>query len=404
MVKPAIVVVGYNRPDGVKRLLDSIGQASYNCTDIPLIISIDESNRSNEVEAVAKAFEWTYGTKEIRRFPERQGLRQHIVQCGDYSEKYGAVIILEDDLIVAEDFYSYVCAAQEKYGEEEEVCGVSLYSFGTNQFTHYTFVPVSSLTDVYLGGMVVTWGQSWNIRQWRNFKKWYLEHEGKLPMLNTNIPQDISSWTRSWGRYFAYYIAEKHLYYVYPYRARTTCFSDFGEHNKVTVPVTFVQVPLMRGCPKGYNMGNISELVRYDSFYERVLTAGDIVCGIPGDEICMDLNNMKTIAGGKRYVITNTNLPYKEIGSFALTLRPASLNVTENVTGNQLHMFDMKGHGDTIRKWSTRPKYHADHLRIKYEFNDVSWRIMKFYSLKEFCIRAHDIIRESISKIIRKQF
>lgn len=395
MIKPAIVAVGYNRPDGMKRLLDSIGKATFNFDDVPLIISIDESNRSDEVEAVAKAFDWKYGTKEIRRFPERQGLRKHIVQCGDYSEKYGAVIILEDDLVVAEDFYSYVSAAHEKYGDDEEICGVALYSYGCNVFTHYNFIPLPSLSDVYLGGMVVTWGQSWNARQWKNFKAWYFEHEGKLPSLNPNIPQVISSWTRSWGRYFASFIAEKHLYYVYPYRARTTCFSDFGEHNKVTVPVTFVQVPLMRGCPQMYNMGEVTELVKYDCFYERVLSKEDKVCGISGNDICLDLGNMKTIAEGKRYVVTNTKLPYKEITSFALTLRPASLNVTECIPGEQLHMYDMEGHNDLIRKWKdNRPHYEANHLRIRYEYHDVSWRTMKFYSLKEFFIRLHDIIKE----------
>lgn len=397
MVKPAIVVVGYNRPDGMKRLLESIGRAHYTCEGVPLIVSIDESNRSDEVEAVARAFEWNHGSKEIRRFPERQGLRKHIVQCGDYSEKYGAVIVLEDDLIVAEDFYSYVCAAHNKYGEDEEVCGVSLYSYGCNVFTHYNFIPVPSLNDVYLGGMVVTWGQSWNARQWRSFKKWYYEYEDRLPSLNPNIPRDISSWIRSWGRYFAFFMAEKHLYYVYPYRARTTCFSDFGEHNKVTVPVTFVQVPLMRGCPREYKMGNVSELIKYDSFYERVLTKDDKISGILGNEICMDLSNMKTITGGKRYVVTNEELPFKEVQSFALTLRPASLNITENIHGSQLHLYDMEGHGDQIRKWKgNRPHYVANHLRIRYEFHDVSWRVMKFYSLKEFFYRLHDIIKDKL--------
>ena len=397
MVKPAIVVVGYNRPDGMKRLLESIGRAHYTCEGVPLIVSIDESNRSDEVEVVARAFEWNHGLKEIRRFPERQGLRKHIVQCGDYSEKYGAVIILEDDLVVAEDFYSYVCAAHNKYGEDEEVCGVSLYSYGCNVFTHYSFIPVPSLNDVYLGGMVVTWGQSWNARQWRSFKKWYYEHEDRLPSLNPNIPRDISSWTRSWGRYFAFFMAEKHLYYVFPYRARTTCFSDFGEHNKVTVPVTFVQVPLMRGCPQEYKMGNVTELIKYDSFYERVLTKDDKISGIPGNEICMDLSNMKTITGGKRYVVTNEGLPFKEVQSFALTLRPASLNITENIHGSQLHLYDMEGHGDQIRKWKgNRPHYVANHLRIRYEFHEVSWRVMKFYSLKEFFYRIHDIIKDKM--------
>lgn len=402
MVKPAIVAVGYNRPDGMKRLLDSIGRATYNCDDVPLIVSIDESNRSNEVEAIAKAFKWTHGTKEIRRFPGRQGLRKHIVQCGDYSEKYGAVIILEDDLIVAEDFYSYVCAAHEKYGDEESVCGVALYSFSCNVFTHYLFSPVPSLFDVYLCGVVITWGQSWNARQWKNFKSWYLKHEDVLPPLNPSIPRDISSWTRSWGRFFACFMAENHLYYIEPYRSRTTCFSDFGEHNNVTVPVTFVQVPLMRGCPSEYKFGDFDDLVRYDCFYERELSVKDKVCGISGNEICMDLSNMKTVAGGKRYVITNTVLPYKEIASFALTLRPASLNVTESIPGNQLHMYDMEGHNDLIRKWNgSRPHYKADHLRIRYEYHDASWRALLFYSLKEFCLRVHDIIKDKL-KHLRK--
>lgn len=399
MAKPAIVAVGYNRPDGMKRLLESIGKASYNFNDVPLIVSIDESNRSDEVEAVAKAFEWKHGTMEIRRFPERQGLRKHIVQCGDYSEKYGAVIILEDDLVVAEDFYSYVCAAHEKYGEEEEICGVSLYSYGCNPLTHYIFTPVPSLSDVFLGGMVVTWGQSWNARQWRKFKEWYLDHEDKLPDVNPDIPQDISSWRRSWGRYFASFNAENHLYYVFPYRARTTCFSDFGEHNKVTIPVTFVQVPLMQGCPQEYRLGNMSELIRYDTFYERELSNKDNVCGIPGDQICMDISNMKTRAGGKRYVVTNTKLPYKEVHSFALTMRPASMNVTEEIPGNQLHMYEMTGHNDLIRKWNNgRPVYPVDHLRLRYEYHDVTWRTMKFYALKEFFIRLHDILKDKLSK------
>ena len=94
MIKPAIVAVGYNRADGMKRLLDSIGRAKFDVSDVPLIVSIDESNRSDEVEQVAREFKWEHGSLEIRRFPERQGLRKHIVQCGDYSEKYGGVIIL----------------------------------------------------------------------------------------------------------------------------------------------------------------------------------------------------------------------------------------------------------------------------------------------------------------------
>lgn len=399
MIKPAIVAVGYNRPDGMKRLLDSIGKAKFDVTDVPLIVSIDESNRSDEVEKVARDFEWKHGTLEIRRFPERQGLRKHIVQCGDYSEKYGAVIILEDDLIVAEDFYSYTCAAHEKYGSDERICGVSLYSHNVNQFSHFLFSAMPSRFDAYLGDMVVTWGQSWTASQWKNFKTWYFEHEDKLPALNPAIPKDISSWTRSWGRYFASYIAEKGLSYVYPYVARSTCFADYGEHNKSKIGLTFVQVPLMHGCPCQYSFGNYDELVHYDAFYERVLDSKISVCGIPGNDICMDLNQLKTDTLGKKYVVTGSKLPYEIIAKFGLSLRPASLNVIEGLPGDQLYLYKLDEGTGFIRPWKRkRHELKMNIRRIRYEYRDAAWQVILYYAPREFFLKVKDKIREKLNK------
>ena len=391
MIRPAIVAVGYNRPDGMRRLLESIGKATYEVSDIPLIVSIDESNLSGEVERVAREFKWEHGTLIIRRFPKRQGLRKHIVQCGDYSEQYGSVIILEDDLVVAEDFYSYVCRAHEVYGEDERICGVSLYSYGVNVFTHFAFCPVPSLEDVYLGDMVVTWGQSWNRRQWANFKKWYLAHEDKLPTVNPKLPRDISRWTRSWGRYFASFTVDQGLSYIYPYRARTTCYSDFGEHYKSQIPLTFVQVPLMQGCPKEYKMASYDQLVRYDVFYERVLSEEQTVCGISGKDICMDLSNMKTSAGGKAFVVSAEELPHEKVASFGLTLRPICLNVLEEIPGDQLHLYRLDK--DEIRPWTGKKiRYFANHRRMKYENYDASWRTAFRYVLGELSGRLKEAI------------
>ncbi len=391
MIKPAIVAVGYNRPDGMKRLLSSLAKAKYEVSDIPLIVSIDESDKSDEVERVAKEFNWEHGTLEIRRFPERQGLRKHIVQCGDYSEKYGAAIILEDDLVVSEDFYSYVCQAHQFYSEDERVCGVSLYSHRVNEFTRFSFCPAPSAYDVYLGDMVVTWGQSWTCKQWQNFKKWYFAHEDKLPQLNPKLPREISEWTRSWGRYFASYIADKGLSYVYPYQSRTSCFSDYGEHNQSVIPITFVQVPLMQGCPNEYRFGDFEQLVRYDSFFERVLDERHTVCGISGKDICMDTGNMKTSACGKKYVVSNQELPHKKIASFALALRPICMNVLDEYPGNQLHLYQLET--DEIRPWTGKKiRYYADRRRLRYEYFDRPWRKALHYTLTEFFGR----LRESL--------
>ena len=43
MIKPAIIVIAYNREESLKRLLTSLNNAIYESDDITLIISIDKS-------------------------------------------------------------------------------------------------------------------------------------------------------------------------------------------------------------------------------------------------------------------------------------------------------------------------------------------------------------------------
>lgn len=386
-MKPAIVAVGYNRPDLMKRLLESVGAARFHANDITLIVSIDESDRSDEVEAVAKEFRWIHGEKIVRRFPERQGLRKHIVSCGDLSEKYGAVIILEDDLVVSEDFYSYTCAAHKQYSHDTRICGVSLYSFAWNQFNGYPFTPMQNGYDVYLGGMVVTWGQSWTKEQWISFKKWYLEHEDKLPLFNHSIPDEISGWTRSWGRYFASYMADKNKYYVYPYLARSTCYASLGEHSVNKLTITSAQTPLIYGeCD--FRFGEIDELVCYDCFYERILSSDIKINGISADEICMDLNGMKKSAKGYRYLLTCSSFSYREIATYDLAMKPIEINVIHELNGDYFHLYELPVDTDIIRQEKKKKyNYEFSYRRSRYNYLDMVWKTAIRYGCNDFFVR-----------------
>ena len=55
---PAIVAVGYNRPGSLQRLLNSIGNANYNYSNVTLVISLDRSEIFDKVLSVAEAFQW----------------------------------------------------------------------------------------------------------------------------------------------------------------------------------------------------------------------------------------------------------------------------------------------------------------------------------------------------------
>ena len=134
----ALLIVAYKDPYRLQRLLDSVSVACYDGNDVDLIISIDKSD-STDVKQLAEAFLWKYGDKIIRTFQDRQGLRKHILSCGDYLEEYDALFILEDDLIVSPQFYRYGMECIKRYYEEEQVAGISLYSPQWNQNANFPF-------------------------------------------------------------------------------------------------------------------------------------------------------------------------------------------------------------------------------------------------------------------------
>src|SRR5688572_25872361 len=100
-MKPAVVIAAHNRPDALRRLLTCIEQARYPA-DVPLIISIDPGgSREREVYEAAQGYPWSHGEKHVIRHKQHLGLVEHVYFTAGLSEKYGAVIRLEDDYYVS---------------------------------------------------------------------------------------------------------------------------------------------------------------------------------------------------------------------------------------------------------------------------------------------------------------
>ena len=156
--KFCIVAVGYNRPDSMKRLLDNLLAADYDGDFVDILISIDKGVRQSEVIDIAEQYEWPYGDKRIRAFSKRQGLRQHIIQCGDMTKEYTAVIILEDDIVVSECFYLYAKQSVQFYGSDRRIAGISLYKHETNVGVYQFFEPEYNGYDCYLMQFAQSWG------------------------------------------------------------------------------------------------------------------------------------------------------------------------------------------------------------------------------------------------------
>ena len=164
---PAIVAIGFNRPLALKRLLYTIAKANYPAdVSIALVISIDKGDNS-EVLDVAKDFVWQRGEKIVIEQVENLGLRRHVISCGDLTEKYKTVIILEDDLLVSPEFYHYTLEAVNYYQNSLEIAGISLYAYDFNEYAETKFVPLEDGYDNYFIQTASSWGQVWTRQQWQ---------------------------------------------------------------------------------------------------------------------------------------------------------------------------------------------------------------------------------------------
>ena len=102
----AIIAIAYNRPQGLFRLLNSLNAAHYPDKDVTLIISIDKSD-TDTVERAADAFVWNHGTKRVKKHNENLGLHKHIMSQGEELDRYDAIIVLENDIVVSPAFYTF---------------------------------------------------------------------------------------------------------------------------------------------------------------------------------------------------------------------------------------------------------------------------------------------------------
>ena len=330
--KVAIVAVGYNRLQSMKRLLTSIASASYSEDNVPLVISIDASG-DEELYSYVKSFQWEHGEKILNIETKRLGLVSHIFQCCSLTKYFKAVTILEDDLYVSPYFYDYICAAVDKYGDSDSVAGISLYTPLAYGYANLPFVPLRDNTDTFLYQDVSTWGECFTEKMWVRFQEWYLKNRER-DFQEVPMPELIKRWSKAWSRYYNAYVVENNLTFVYPYDSYTTNFSDAGVHG--TTGTNEVQVPIVWN-KKVFIMKEPEEMVSYDIFANNEAIYQSI--GLLKDDLTLDLYGMVNKTN-KRYLLTPRVLNYKVVKSFGLAFRPIELNVIKDIAGENIFLYD----------------------------------------------------------------
>lgn len=331
----AITIIAYNRAESLKHLLSSLSCAYYEGDNVPLYISIDHGDNSKVVE-VAKGFSWSFGEKTIVQQKVNLGLRKHVLSQGKLLDKYDAIIVLEDDITVAPDFWHYTKSAVCKYQDNMDIAGVSLYSFAVNYHKRHPFTPIHRGDDVYFMNCAMSWGQVWMRKQWRAFEEWYEKHQ-EFPYM-PHLPKSICSWSeKSWLKYHTRYCIEENKYFVFPYVSYSTNMNDSGTH--IQDRDSIFQVPLLHGKISNLRLPDWNEeVVKYDGFFENKQLYNALK--IKEEECCLDLNGINGNALHKRFWLTTKILPYKVIKSFDYSFRPMEANILNHVEGTGIYLYD----------------------------------------------------------------
>lgn len=373
----AICCVAYNRPDSLKNLLDSLNEASYP-HDVTLIISIDYSGE-DKVETLANNYIWPHGEKRIIAHKNNLGLRKHILSCGNLLEEYDALIVLEDDVVVAQSFFYYAEQCVEKYKDDNEIAGISLFAFPLHHYTKYPFHPLKTSSDVYLLKLAQSWGQVWMKRSWQDFMKWYENNNDEFG-IKPHLPENISLWPKSsWQKYHIRYCIEANKYFIYPYYSLSTDNAVPGVH--FTKETTFEQAFLLYGIQKEFDL---TPTVKYDGFFENEAIPEWL--GIKKDEICVDFYGSKKNREAKRYWLTREIAPYKIVRSFALQMKPFEWNIIKNIEGDDLFLYDT-----SIAESCKREDRVFDFARYIFPLTNarvvilsaLKYQLLKFFKLKK---------------------
>ena len=160
-----ILLFAYNRPDHVQRCIASL-QANTLSADSDLFIFSDAARTTADTDNVKAVREMTrrvtgFRSVTITERQENWGLARSIIDgVTTLVKRYGRVIVVEDDLVVAPYFLQFMNDALETYKDEERIGHIQACDFTKNP----------SLPDMFLIKWTGSWGWATWERAWRFFE------------------------------------------------------------------------------------------------------------------------------------------------------------------------------------------------------------------------------------------
>lgn len=137
-----IVLFAYARPRHTRKTLEALSRNALAdqcrlfifCDGPPVNASVEKRHAIEQVRQIAQERNWC-GSVEIRERADNRGLADSITSgVTEVVQQFGRVIVLEDDLVTAPGFLTYMNAALNLYSSDEVVMQISGFSFPAGWF------------------------------------------------------------------------------------------------------------------------------------------------------------------------------------------------------------------------------------------------------------------------------
>lgn len=242
-----IILFVYNRPEHTKKTLQALcnnklaNKSILNiyCDGVPSNASSILIKKNNLVKKVIREEQWC---KEVNivEAKENKGLAASVISgINSTINKYGKVIVLEDDLITTTTFLEFMNLSLEKYKNNNSVFQISGYGFPASKIKNENSSFFLNVTSTW--GWA-TWKRAWDLidfecKDYELLKKdkklvYEFNFQGAYDYKKMFFKQMESSEISSWGIRFYWNVFKNNALVLYPDKSlvRNIGWDSSGKH------------------------------------------------------------------------------------------------------------------------------------------------------------------------------
>lgn len=258
-----IAVFGYNRIEKLKACVAALEKCEF-AADSELYIFCDGCKGDKDRDKVDVVHQWAKGysgpfkkaTHRIR--PQNAGLAVSIISgVTELMDKYGKVIVVEDDLIVSPYFLRYMNEGLEFYKNNKKIWAMASYGYDLKALKKYDH-------DIYYGYRASSWGWAswkdrWDTVDWEVSDYQQLMEDKKAQKrfcrgggdLLTYLTMQMNGQSDSWAIRWNYAASKQDMLTIYP---KLGLVSNHGFDGSGTHSGKNGYSEILNPSDKGYNI------------------------------------------------------------------------------------------------------------------------------------------------------